>query len=104
MAERLRRRQDDCRAPRPADPPLRDRRNRQRELALQEPRLIGFATQNALLRRCPLGYRLDDPPQSRLLATALWGARRKRLCSVAPPSSARGSLLHADPGSRLDAD
>jgi len=39
MAERLRRREDDDRAPRPPHPPLRDRRDRQRELALQEPRL-----------------------------------------------------------------
>jgi chromosomal replication initiation ATPase DnaA len=35
-----RRRQDDCSAPRPAHPSLRDRRNRQRELALRKPRLI----------------------------------------------------------------
>ena len=33
------RRQDDDRAPRPPHPPLRDRRDRQRELALQEPSL-----------------------------------------------------------------
>ena len=39
MARRLRRRQDDHRAPRPPDPPLRHRRDRQRKLALQEPRL-----------------------------------------------------------------
>ena len=39
MARRLRRRQDDHRAPRPAHPPLRHRRDRQRKLALQEPRL-----------------------------------------------------------------
>ncbi|WP_420023901.1 tyrosine-type recombinase/integrase [Cereibacter azotoformans] len=39
MADRLRRRQDDHRAARPAHAPLRDHRDRQRELALQEPRL-----------------------------------------------------------------
>ncbi len=39
MAGRLRRCQDDHRAPRPPDPPLRDRRDRQRILALQKPRL-----------------------------------------------------------------
>ena len=39
MAERLRRRQDDDGAARPADPSLRNHRNRQRELALQAPRL-----------------------------------------------------------------
>jgi DNA replication protein DnaC len=38
VAQRVRRRQDDHRAARSADPPLRDRRNRQRQLALQEPR------------------------------------------------------------------
>ena len=37
MAHRLRRREDDHRAPRPAHTPLRDRRDRQRKLALQEP-------------------------------------------------------------------
>ena len=37
MAERVRRRQDDHRAARSADPPLRHRRDRQRQLALQEP-------------------------------------------------------------------
>jgi len=41
MAERVLRCQDDDGAPRPAHPPLRHHRDRQRELALQEPRLIG---------------------------------------------------------------
>ena len=40
MAHRVRRRQDDHRAARPPHPPLRHRRDRQRELAVQEPRLI----------------------------------------------------------------
>ena len=39
MADRLRRRQDDHGAARSPHPPLRHRRDRQRELALQEPRL-----------------------------------------------------------------
>ena len=39
MAERLQRRQNDDCAPRPSDPSLRNHRNRQRELALQTPRL-----------------------------------------------------------------
>src|ERR1700685_3159929 len=38
MAQRVRRRQDDDRAARPPDPPLRHRRDRQRQLALQKPR------------------------------------------------------------------
>ncbi len=37
MADRVRRCQNDDGAPRPPDPPLRDRRNRERVLALQEP-------------------------------------------------------------------
>ena len=40
MAQRVRRRQDDHGAPRPAHPPLRHRRDRQRQLAAQEPQLI----------------------------------------------------------------
>jgi hypothetical protein len=39
MADRLRRRQDDDRAPRPAYPSLRHRRDRQRELAHPQPQL-----------------------------------------------------------------
>ena len=39
MADRVRRRQDDHRAPRSPHPPLRHRRDRKRELALQKPRL-----------------------------------------------------------------
>src|SRR5437763_13094870 len=39
MAERVRRRQDDNGAARPPHPSLRDRRDRQRILALQTPRL-----------------------------------------------------------------
>src|SRR5258706_15165611 len=38
MAQRVRRRQDDDRAARPSDSPLRHRGNRQRQLALQKPR------------------------------------------------------------------
>src|SRR6202795_3358161 len=38
MAQRVRRRQDDHRAARPPDSPLRHRGNRQRQLALQKPR------------------------------------------------------------------
>src|ERR1700720_1103498 len=39
MAERVRRRQDDYRTARPPHAPLRDHRDRERELALQTPRL-----------------------------------------------------------------
>ena len=39
LAQCVWRRQDDNRAPRPPDPPLRNHRNRQRELTVQTPRL-----------------------------------------------------------------
>src|SRR5215211_1679432 len=61
MAERIWRCQNDHGTTRSAHPPLRYRRNRQRKLALQEPRLTAA---------------------SRSLATALWGRARSRL---APP-------------------
>lgn len=47
MAHRLRRYQDDRRAARPAHPPLRHRRDRQRKLALQDTRL---RTEEGLIR------------------------------------------------------
>jgi len=51
MAHRLRGRQDDHGTPRPAHPPLRDRRDRQRQLALQEPSITQTAPPLAR-RRC----------------------------------------------------
>src|ERR1700681_3849761 len=56
MAQRVRRRQDDDRAARPPDPPLRHRRDRQRELALQKPRRRS---------RSPRSHRLRNPDQLR---------------------------------------
>ena len=61
-ALRLRRPQDDHRAARPPDPSLRDHRDRQRELALQEPLLTRQAVPAARLprwvnRHPPRGYR-----------------------------------------------
>jgi DNA replication protein DnaC len=52
---RLRRRQDDHCIARPADPSLRNHRDRQRELALQTPRLIplGSVTVTLQSRPCP---------------------------------------------------
>jgi len=61
---RVRRRQDDNRAPRPSDPSLRNHRNRQRELALQTPHLSATPA-------CPNageGSFFDADPGSRLLA------------------------------------
>ena len=55
--ERVRRRQDDHRAARSPDPPLRHRRDRQRQLALQEPRRRS--------RTNPRSRRLRNPDQLR---------------------------------------
>ena len=83
MAQRLRRRQDDHRAARPPHPPLRHRRDRQRELALQEPRLTLSAT--------GAGPGPSPPP-----------APLRRAGSRSSPNE--GSLLEADQGSRSRAD
>ncbi|MGY2937914.1 hypothetical protein ACVWZ6_007516 [Bradyrhizobium sp. GM6.1] len=56
MAQRLRRRQNDHRASRSPDPPLRHRRDRQRQLALQKPRRRS---------RNPRSHRLRNPDQLR---------------------------------------
>src|SRR3954468_5561609 len=58
MAERVRRRQDDHRVARPPDPPLRNRRNRKRQLALQEPRQRSRSNN-------PRSRRLRNPDQLR---------------------------------------
>src|ERR1700728_4642756 len=50
MAQRVRRRQDDDRAARPPDPPLRHRRDRQRQLALQKPRRRSGSPRSPRLR------------------------------------------------------
>ena len=85
VAQRLRRRrQDDHRAPRPPHSSLRDRRDRQRELALQEPRLGLSIT----------------PPQPPGCATLTRFAGRP----LPPQIAARGSILDADKGSNFDAD
>ena len=84
MAERLRRRQDDDRAARSPDPSLRHHRNRQRELALQEPRLT-ITCQPAL---APSAQPRPAPTVRALIV----------------PRRTKGSLLHADLGSRSDAD
>ena len=89
MAQRVLRSQDGPCAARPAHPSLRDRRDRQRQLAVQEPRLIPS----------------PDPipaPASRLKSTDAAAALR----SVMAPRSGiilitkRGSLLEADQRSR----
>src|SRR5690606_21665542 len=63
MANRLRRRQDDHGTPRPAHPPLRDHRDRQRKLALQEPSIAQTAPPLARRRRVTWGLRSAGPAQ-----------------------------------------
>ena len=70
-------------------PPLRHHRDRQRQLALQEPRLI-FSRR---LFRDPRFPPLRNPNQ----------LRRGERCRL-DPSSTKGSPLHADPGLRFRAD
>ena len=90
---RARRRQDDDRAPRSADPSLRNHRDRQRELALQKPHLSRRTTP-----ACPGGQ----------TGTSRAALRRTRGGHSAP----RGALLfatgtslnHRPKGSGLDAD
>lgn len=74
---RLRRRQDDHRAPRPADPSLRHRRNRQRELPFQEQAL------SSLRPNDPEPARLRNPDQLRRAASS-------------PRDILRGSTLGSD--------
>src|ERR1700692_1239666 len=61
MAERLRRSKNDDRTARPPHPSLRHRRDRQRKLALQEPRL----TRDNLSSTKPRSPRLRNPDQLR---------------------------------------
>ena len=63
MAERVRRRQNDHRAARPIDPSLRHRRDRQRELALQAPRLRPTPDDSAICIR-------DHPGRATLTSSA----------------------------------
>ena len=72
MAHRVRRPQDDHRTPRPHHPPLRHRRDRQRQLAVQEPELRPQATattNSKTASRClrlRSGYALPAAQASRL--------------------------------------
>jgi hypothetical protein len=81
IAERVRRSKDDHRAARPPHPSLRHRRDRQRQLALQEPRLI-FSKR---LFTDPRSPRPRNPNQVR-------SGERCRL----DPSSTKRSLLGSD--------
>src|SRR3984893_12750938 len=59
MAQRVWRRQDDDRAARPPDPPLRHRRDRQRQLAIQKPRRRSHNPRSSRLRN-PGQLRRDE--------------------------------------------
>ena len=111
MAERLRRRQDDHGAARPPHPSLRHRRDRQRELALQEPRLTRLeARLTTLVAAPPTAPRAPGGGASKPTAQrgpyctpSAYGSAPPRV--VAPrPVPPEGSLLHADLGSRSRAD
>ena len=105
MAIRLRRPQDDHRPARSSHPPLRDHRDRQRELALQEPLLTW--RRPSLRPGCP-GGPTGTPHAASLRVTR--GATRSRagppywLPGQPPPCRSGGSILHADWGSILNAD
>ena len=106
MAVRLRRRQDDHRAPRSSDAPLRDHRDRKRLLALQESVLKAtdppaarsprWAHRNLprAVRRQPRGGRVR-PARGAPPMDYLYDLRR---------ASPKGSTLHADRGSMFNAD
>lgn len=84
VAQRLWRRQDDHGAARPADPSLRNHRNRQRELALQTPRLSATpacpggqtGTSRASLRQTRRGHSTTRGPL--LFATGTKLSQRRR--------------------------
>ena len=86
MADRVRRPEDDDGLAGPPDPPLRHRRDRQRELALQEPRLTGRTG----LPRPALAPAAQPEP-----------APPGRPLPFAPVT--RGSLFGENPGSPLSA-
>src|SRR5580658_6739011 len=84
MALRLRRRQDDDGPARPAYPPLRDRRDRKRELALQEPRLSRKtpAPGSPPPRVPPVGTQAPPTRVAPSLVRALRVARGALLCTT----------------------
>ena len=100
VLRRVRRRQDDHGTARPADPPLRHSRNRQRELALQKPNL------RPMPRGSPPGP--TAPPHARRSVACEGTARRARVPSVdsgddrcSTASVGRDWTLIPGPGSAL---
>src|SRR5450755_1880382 len=94
MAQRVRRRQDDDRAARPPDSPLRHRGNRQRQLALQKPRRRSRNPRSPRLRnpgqlRRGERYR-QNPPLKGVKIGRRYGVKFERRLTlyVAPPEKA----------------
>ena len=87
MAERLRRSEDDHCAARPPHPPLRHRRDRQRKLALQKPRLT--VPQKSPSHRPALAPAAQPQPASPGRAL------------IVSASHEEGSPFNANPGSRF---
>src|SRR5580704_9022981 len=98
MAERVRRRQDDNGTARPPDASLRDRRDRQRVLAIQTPRLT-------VTPACPGGQ--TGPSRATLRTRGGRSAPRGALLFATGTNLSQrrtGSRLDADPGSNFSAD
>ena len=94
MAERVWRSEDDNRAARPPHSPLRPRRDRQRKLALQEPRLTREQSQLKRTALAPAAQPrpyVDGPLASSFSATPLW-----RLRSYVRPVDAKPKLAGHD--------
>src|ERR1700736_5094452 len=87
MAQRVRRRQDDDRAARPPDSPLRHRRDRQRQLALQKPRRRSRNPRSSHLRN-PGQLRRDEryrqnPPLKGVKIGRRYGVKFERRLTLA---------------------
>src|SRR5438105_2856872 len=96
MAQCVRRRQDDDRTARPPDPPLRHRRDRQRQLALQKPRRRSRSPRSPRLRnpgqlRRGERYR-QNPPLKGVKIGRRYGVKfERRLTAVSVPGCATPS-------------
>ena len=100
MAERLRRPKDDHCTARSPHPPLRHRRDRQRQLALQEPRL----TPHLPPRACTGGSTGTPRAPLRQPRHGHSATRGSPLWTTGTSRSPKGSILDADRGSIFNAD
>src|SRR6266403_5048302 len=97
MAQRVRRRQDDHRAARPPDSPLRHRGNRQRQLALQKPRRRSHNPRSPRLRnpgqlRRGERYRQTAPLKGVKIGRRYGVKFERRLTYWVPPYACRTSM------------